>query len=155
MEEPTSPATEALDQLGIPYRLFLHKRPLRSLEQAAAERDLAPDQIVRSLLFRLEGDEFVLVLMAGPDQVDWQSLRSYLGVSRVTTASSTEVQEVTGYRPGQVSPFGLPQPLRLLADRHLLELEVISLGAGLPNAGLILEREAALRVLQPEIVRLR
>lgn len=155
MEQASSPATEALDRLGIPYRLFLHERPLRSLEQAAADRDLATDQIVRSLLFRLEGNEFVLVLMAGPDKVNWGSLRGYLGVSRITTASAEEVQEVTGYRPGEVSPFGLPQPLRLLADRHLLSLEVISLGAGLPNAGLILERAEALRALEPEIVNLR
>lgn len=33
----------------------------------------------RGLLFRASTDEFVLALMAGPDQVDWRGLRTYLG----------------------------------------------------------------------------
>lgn len=155
MAKRTTAATEALDRLRIPYRLFVHERRLRSLQQAAVERGLAPEQIVRSLLFRTETGEFVLVLMAGPDQVHWPQLRRHLGVSRLTTASAAEVQAVTGYRPGEVSPFGLPQPLRLLADQRLLAQDEISLGAGLPNSGIILDREQALQALDPEIVELR
>ena len=61
----STPVTRALDELGIPYQIHTHERPLRSLEQAAEERGLEPDQIARSLLFRLEDGAFVLVLMPG------------------------------------------------------------------------------------------
>jgi hypothetical protein len=37
----------ALEALGIPWRLHVHEKPLRSLEQAPVERGLLPD---RSLL---------------------------------------------------------------------------------------------------------
>lgn len=148
---PTSPVTRALEALSIPYRLHTHEAPVHSLEQAARERGLAPGQIVRSLVFRLEEGSFVMVLVAGPARVSWPRLRRYLQVSRLTTASPAEVHQVTGYRPGTVSPYGLPQPIRLLADRGLLEPAVLSLGAGLPNAGVILAREDLLRSLSPEI----
>ena len=140
-----------MDQLGIPHKLHIHAKPLHSLEQAAQERGLDPTQIVRSLLFRCEEDTYVLVLMAGTKKVHWPKLRRYLGVSRITTATSDQVQEVTGYPPGALSPFGLPSPIRTLADHSLFTHEEISLGAGIPNAGVILKRDDLLNALEIEM----
>jgi prolyl-tRNA editing enzyme YbaK/EbsC (Cys-tRNA(Pro) deacylase) len=148
-----TPVTRALDALSVPYRLHRHEAPVRSLEQAASERGLAPGQIVRTLVFRVEEGSFVMVLVAGPARVSWPRLRAYLGVSRLTTASAEEVLQVTGYRPGAVSPYGLPRPMRLLADRSVLEPELLSLGAGVSNTGVILSRDDLLRTLSPEIGR--
>jgi Cys-tRNA(Pro) deacylase len=150
----STPATRKLDQLGIRYQIHVHTGPLHSLEQAARERGLAAGQIVRSLLFRLETGEFVLVLMPGTHQVSWPKLRQHLGVSRITTASPEQVLATTGYPPGAVSPFGLPHPLRVLADPEILAHETLSLGAGAPNTGLILARDDVLAVVQPELVPL-
>ena len=147
----TTPVTRALDGLGISYQLHVHDRPLRSLEQAAEERGLEPDQIVRSLLFRLEDGSYVLVLMPGVEKVDWAKLRRYLGVSRMTTATPEEVRNVTGYETGAVSPFGLLQPLRVMVDRRILVHDEISIGAGIRNAGVILKRQDLLDALEPEM----
>jgi len=152
---PSTPVTQALEAAGIPYQLHLHPQPVRSLEQAARERGLSPEQIVRSLLFRIEGHQYLLALIPGPSQVDWAKLRHFLGVSRVTTADADEVRSVTGYEPGAVSPFGLPGELRILADPCLKQQNVISLGAGIRNAGIILKREDLERALQIEWVDLR
>ncbi len=108
----SSPVTQELDRLHIPYRVFTHPGPVQSLEQAAAERGQQPEQIIRSLLFRLSEVDFVMALMAGAQQVDWKTLRRYVGEKRLTTASEEEVLRITGYQRGAVSPFGLPQPLR-------------------------------------------
>jgi Cys-tRNA(Pro)/Cys-tRNA(Cys) deacylase len=148
---PSTPVTLALDGLLIPYHLHVHEKPLRSLEQAAEERGLAPGQMVRTLVFRLEDAVFILVLMAGPGQVSWPKLRRHLGVRRIASATPNEVQRVTGYATGAVSPFGLAHPLRLLADDSILAYETVSLGAGIPNAGVILRRDDLLRALTPEM----
>jgi Cys-tRNA(Pro)/Cys-tRNA(Cys) deacylase len=145
----TTPVTLALDSLCIPYRLHEHDHPIRTLEQAAEERGLTPDQIVRSLLFRLTGGTFILVLMPGVSRVSWPKLRSHLGVSRVTTATAQEVREVTGYEIGTVSPFGLNRPLQIMADQRILDHEILSLGAGVRNAGIILKRDDVVSALQP------
>lgn len=142
--------TRILDSLSIPHSLHIHETPLRSLAQAAEERGLQHDQIVRSLLFRLENQEYVLVLVAGPGKVSWSKLRKQLGVRRLTTARDTEVEEVTGFKPGAVSPLGLKSPIRILADQGICEQDIISIGAGIRNAGIILQREDLLRAIDIE-----
>jgi Cys-tRNA(Pro)/Cys-tRNA(Cys) deacylase len=133
------PAAQALTKLSIPYRLFRHTNPIDSLEQAAAERDQLPGQVVRSILFRISADQFVMVLIAGPAQISWPRLRAHLGQSRLTMASEAEVLEVTGYRVGAVSPFGLPQPLRMLADENVFVHPEISIGSGVRGTAIILK----------------
>lgn len=80
-----------------------------------------------------------MVLMPGEKQISWRALRTYLGVRRLTTASPEEVQQITGYEIGAVSPFGLPGPLRILADPAIFTHTVISLGSGQKGYALILE----------------
>ncbi len=151
-----TPVTEALDRKSIPYRVFVHAGPVRSLEQAAEERGQKPEQIIRSLLFRLSEDEFVMALMAGPQQVDWKTLRRTLGEKRLTTASEDEVLRVTGYPRGAVSPFGLPQPLRLLADPTIFAPQEVSIGSGVRGTTVILSSFNLRRALPPfEEVKLR
>ena len=134
----TTPVTQVLDQLSVPYRIFVHPGPIKSLEQAANERGQQPEQIIRSLLFRLSQDAFVLALVAGPEQIDWKKLRRYLGQKRLTTASESEVLRLTGYPRGAVSPFGLPQPLRTVADPNIFAPEEISIGSGVRGTTVIL-----------------
>lgn len=145
-----TPATQALDQLDIPYRLFEHTEPVNSLEEAARQRGHMPEQVVRSILFRLGEGHFVMALMAGPAQISWAILRKTLGQSRLTMATEEEVLTVTGYRTGAVSPLGLPTPLRILADESVFIPEEISIGSGQRGLAIIL-RSADLRMVLPSL----
>jgi prolyl-tRNA editing enzyme YbaK/EbsC (Cys-tRNA(Pro) deacylase) len=88
------------------------------------------------------------VLVAGPARISWRALRAYLGRSRLTTAREAEVQEVTGYPVGAVSPFGLPKPLRTLVDEGVTTQNgEISIGAGVRHATVILTAADLLRAL--------
>ena len=131
-----TPVTRELDTKQIPYHLFTHDGPVRSLEQAAAERNQQPEQVVRSLLFRLAKDEFLMVLVAGPQQIDWKQLRRALGQSRVT-----------GYEMGAVAPFGLPTPIRVLVDQSVLNQEEISLGSGVRGTAVMMKTADLLTAL--------
>jgi Cys-tRNA(Pro) deacylase len=142
MEQP--PASLALDQLNIPHRVFRHQTLVTSLEQAAADRDQRPAQVVRSILFQVRPEEFVMVLVAGPAQIDWRKLRQLVKRSRVRMATEEEVLQVTGYRVGTVSPFGLRNQVKVLIDESVLKEEEISLGSGVRNVAIIM-RSADLR----------
>jgi Cys-tRNA(Pro)/Cys-tRNA(Cys) deacylase len=146
----SSPVTQELDNRKIPYRVFYHPGPVKSLEQAARERGQEPQQVIRSLLFRLSAEIFVLALMAGPGQVDWKTLRRTLGEKRLTTAGEEEMLRLTGYPRGAVSPLGLPQPLRVLADPGVFEPEEISIGSGVRGTTVIL-RALDLRRALPQV----
>jgi len=128
--EDFPPVSRALTGRGIPHRIFRHPGPVHSLEQAAVERGQTPDQVIRSIVFRLGEGEFLMVLVAGPAQISWPALRAFLGQSRLTMASEEEVLNSTGYRPGAVSPFGLTTPMRVLADENIFLPEEISIGSG-------------------------
>ena len=142
-----TPVTHELDQKQIPYTLFTHTGPIHSLEQAAAERNQQPEQVVRSLLFRLAQDDFLMVLVAGPQQIDWKQLRRLLGQSRLTMATAEELHRVTGYEMGAVAPFGLPTPLRILIDQSVLDQAEVSLGSGVRGTAVILKTADLLTAL--------
>jgi len=144
-EQP--PASIALERLNIPHRVFKHETPVTSFEQAAADRNQRPEQIVRSILFQVRSDEFVLVLMAGPDQIDWRKLRQLVKRSRVRMATEEEVLEVTGYKVGTVSPFGLKNQVRVMIDASVLREEEISIGSGVRNTAIIMKSADIARAL--------
>ncbi len=141
------PASIALEQLGIPHRVFRHETPVTSFEQAAADRNQRPEQIVRSILFQRRPGEFVLALMAGPEQIDWRKLRAIVKRSRVRMATEEEVLVVTGYRVGAVSPFGMKNQARVLIDPSVLQEQEISIGSGVRNTAIIMKSEDLRRVL--------
>jgi Cys-tRNA(Pro) deacylase len=152
MDKP--PASLTLEQLGIPHRVFRHEKPLSSLEEAARERGQRPEQIVRSILFQVRG-EFVMVLMAGPSQVDWKKLRQQVKRSRIRMATEEEVLEVTGYRIGTVNPFGMKKQVRVLIDASVLQAEEISIGSGMRNVAIIMKSADLQKALgEVEIVAL-
>ena len=134
----STPATQALDLVIIPYHIFEHPHPPESFEQAARERGQTPEQVIRSILFRYDKDKFFLTLMAGPGQISWRKLRSHLGVSRISMASKNEVLAITGYAVGTVSPFGLHNPIRILADESVFKSGEVSLGSGVRGVAIIM-----------------
>lgn len=141
------PVSQKLTELGIPHRVFRHTGQVTSLEQAASERGQVPEQVIRSIVFRLAEGRFAMALMAGAAQISWPALRAFFAQSRLTMANADEVIEATGYRIGTVSPIGLPRPLPVLIDASVLVHEEISMGSGMSNTGIILKRDDLLRLL--------
>ena len=137
MDIPT--VSKALEELGVLHKIFRHENPVHSFEQAASDRGQRASQIVRSILFRIAEDEFIMVMVAGPAQVSWKLLRKHLGRSRITMATEDEVLAVTGYRIGTVGPFGLPNQLRVLIDASVMLEEEVSIGSGMRNTAVILK----------------
>ena len=149
------PASLALDGLGIPHRIFFHKGTVTSFEQAARERGQSEAQVVRSILFQIRPEEFVMVLVAGPTQVDWKKLRQLVGRSRIRMATEDEVLDVTGYRVGTVSPFGMARQVKVMIDASVLKEEEVSIGSGVRNTAIILKSTDLRRALEDaEIVDL-
>jgi len=149
------PVSLALDNLGIKHRVFFHEGSVTSFEQAASERGQRPAQVVRSLLFQIRPEEFLMVLVAGPDQVDWRKLRQLVGRSRVRMATEDEVLEVTGYRVGTVSPFGMARPVKVMIDASVLKEEEVSIGSGVRNTAILMNSADLRRALaDAEIVSL-
>ncbi|MGW6904989.1 YbaK/EbsC family protein [Streptomyces sp. NPDC054940] len=127
---------EALSELGLAdlhARIVRFPDATRTAAEAAAAIGCELSQICKSLIFAADGEP-VLVLMDGASRVDVELVRKELGVQKVTRAKADVVRETTGYAIGGVPPFGHRTKTRVLADRSLLEHEVVWAAAGNPHA---------------------
>jgi Cys-tRNA(Pro)/Cys-tRNA(Cys) deacylase len=149
MTDTTTPAGKILAEIGIPFIEFKHDGPIRSIEQAAAERNQEVYQVVRSILFRCGEGEYFMVLVAGKGKISWQALRKHFQRSRLTTASPDEVKAVTGYEIGTVNPFGLPEGIPLLVDETVQAQPAISMGSGVHGTAIMLTTEQLFEALGP------
>lgn len=141
------PVSQKLTELGIPHRVFRHAGEVTSLEQAASERGQSPEQVIRSIVFRLGEGRYAMVLMAGAAQISWSTLRAHFGQSRLTMAGKEEVLAVTGYQIGTVSPIGISHPMPILVDQGLLVRDEVSMGSGERNVAILLKRDDLMKAL--------
>ena len=136
-----TPASLALTEMNIPHQVYTHTGMVRSIEQAAEERNQDVNQVIRSIVFRISEGEYAMVLIAGKAQISWKALRQHFNTSRLTMASPEEVLEVTGYQVGTVSPFGIKSPIPVIADRNIFYPQAVSFGSGLPNTAILMRTE--------------
>ncbi|MFI9831690.1 YbaK/EbsC family protein [Streptomyces sp. NPDC051913] len=122
---------KGLDDLRTRVRRF--PEATRTAAEAAAAIGCELSQICKSLIFAADGVP-VLVLMDGASRVDVELVREVLGAEKVTRAKADVVRETTGYAIGGVPPFGHRTRTRVLADRSLLEHDLVWAAAGNPHA---------------------
>ena len=62
-------------------------------------------------------------------------------------ATPEEVLRMTGYRIGTVSPFGLPERMRVLVEKSTLFEQEISIGSGEAGTGILMFAVDLMRAL--------
>jgi Cys-tRNA(Pro)/Cys-tRNA(Cys) deacylase len=129
-------ATAAADALGLGYRVTRHG-PVRSLEEAAAARGVAPAAVVKTIVVRLADDDFRFVLVPGDREIAWPKLRALLGVNRLSMPDAETARRVTGYVRGTITPLGSTTAWPVIADRSLTG--TVSLGGGAHGVALSVE----------------
>jgi Cys-tRNA(Pro) deacylase len=140
-----TPATAALDALGLPYRVIAHA-PVRSLAEAARARGVEPADVVKTIVVRRGADDFVLVLVPGDRVVSWPKLRALLGVSRLSMPDARAAQAATGYERGTITPFGSTTAWPVVADQRIAGRHITHGGGG-PGVAVGLSADDAIRAL--------
>lgn len=136
--EIESVAIDTLQKKQIPFELYVHKKPPKSLEEAAQERNQDINQVIRSILFRITGDQYCMVCIAGKQQIDWKKLRNLMETNRLALASKSEVLDITGYQIGSVTPFGLSDRLPVFLDPTCFNYEIMSIGSGIRGVAILI-----------------
>ncbi|MFB6837080.1 YbaK/EbsC family protein [Streptomyces sp. NPDC056361] len=144
-DDATTPAhpqfAAALRELGLDVEIRRFPDETRTAQQAADAIGCRVAEIVKSLIFAADGVP-VLVLMDGASRVDVERVREELGAEKVTRADAKVVRETTGYAIGGVPPFGHRTRTRVLADRGILEHDVVWAAAGTPHTVFALDPKA-------------
>jgi Cys-tRNA(Pro) deacylase len=122
-----------------------------SVEDAARVLGVAAQQIIKSLVFHLDGEP-LLVINSGTARVDRKKLAAHLGVGRkrVKFADAHLALSITGYVVGSMPPFGHRTPIRTLVDETVFQQEQIFGGGGDIDAMMRLTPAELERVTRPE-----
>ena len=152
--------THFIEENEIDAELLFLQDETPTVEAAADAVGVAPQQILKSLLFVIKEDEDqlrpLLVITNGLSRVSYKKLAEHEGVSRrqVRIARPKQVEAMTGYAVGTVPPFGHPRPLPTLIDDGVLAQSEIYAGGGAINALLRLDASELQRVVQADVVSL-
>lgn len=124
-----SPATDALDAAGIPYRL-VRTEIARHAQESAQLQGIELGSLLRTILVRKAADAYVFVLVPGGRRFDWPRLRALLGTNRLSLPDADEAREITGYERGAITPFGAARAWPVIADASIEGLDRVAIGGG-------------------------
>lgn len=123
---------EAAASHGLSLEVVEYPDGTRTADDAAAAVGCEVGQIVKSLIFEVDG-ELVLALTSGSNRVDTAKLTEAAGGARCGRADADQVRAITGYAIGGVPPFGHESPVRAFFDPALLDHDVVWAAAGTPR----------------------
>jgi len=114
---------------GVPGELIRPGDPTATVEAAAAALGVKPEQVIKSLLFLVDGSPY-LVIARGTARVNTSKLLQALGAREARLGKKVEVEAITGFPVGGTPPFAHRQSVPVLIDRGVLDLEEIYAGGG-------------------------
>ncbi|MGN7176636.1 YbaK/EbsC family protein [Cytobacillus sp. SAFR-174] len=106
-----------------------------TVEQAAETIGVCSAQIAKTLSFRGNGDEAILVVAAGDAKIDNKKFRKTFGF-KARLLSADEVLEQTGHAVGGVCPFGLKNDLEVYLDESMNRFETLFPACGSSNSAI-------------------
>lgn len=135
MHSTAQKVADAAQALGLNISIKEFEAGTRTAEDAANAIGCTVAQIVKSLLFVVNGQP-TMVLMSGVNRLDEKKVAALCGVGRkkVKRANADIAREATGFAIGGVPPFGHTTKLPTYIDEDLLQFEIIWAAAGTPNA---------------------
>jgi Cys-tRNA(Pro) deacylase len=138
-------------QLGVEVDVREFPDGTRTAADAARAIGVEVDQIVKSLVFMVDG-EAVLALTAGGNRVDEGKLLAALGGGEVRKADADEARAATGYAIGGTPPFAHTRRLKTLADPTLTTFTTVWAAAGTHTHVFPIAVADLLRVTDAEVV---
>jgi Cys-tRNA(Pro)/Cys-tRNA(Cys) deacylase len=144
--------TDLLDVHGIAYRRLEHTEPVFTVEAAAAQRGVVPEEMVKSILLREKAQprRYVMACVIGSARLDPQAVRAQLPAEedwkRLTFATAEEILTVTGYAQGAVAPLCLPAEVPVIFDEAIAYCTKVNISSGDLMLGLELKQEDLTRL---------
>lgn len=145
--------TQWLDEQQVPYRLLPHHSPATSIEDAAQQRNISPQQMVKCIVMRDMGGLLALACVPGDRSADPKKVRAYLKCRRVTCLPTDLVESITGYTVGTVAPLLLKTPMPILFCSEFNKTEYqqhrfVTISSGSNMAGIALDYSVLQRITQ-------
>jgi prolyl-tRNA editing enzyme YbaK/EbsC (Cys-tRNA(Pro) deacylase) len=139
-----------LDSLAVPYEVLPCNPEWADTDVFCANYDIPRDNAANTILVaaKTEPRQYVACLVTASMKLDVNhKISKLIGIKRLSFASAEETKEVTGQLIGGVTVFGLPDPVPLYIDAHVMEREYVIVGGG--------NRSTKIRIAPEHLLRLQ
>ncbi|MBC9783832.1 Cys-tRNA(Pro) deacylase [Heliobacterium chlorum] len=146
-------AARLLDQLKIPYELkeYMVDESDLSAGTVAEKIGFPIRQVYKTLVAKGDKTGVILACIPGNQELDLKSLASLSGNKKVEMVALKEVQPLTGYIRGGVSPLGTRKKYPLYVEGEIEQLERISISAGIRGCQIILSPADLIRATEAQL----
>ncbi len=149
-------AVRILEQMGLPYQLREYEFSEAELDAVSVARkiDLPPESVFKTLVGRGDRTGVMMACVPGNSDVDLKKLALVSGNKRVELVPVKEIQSLTGYVRGGVSPLGSKKKYPLFIDQSALGFEKISVSAGTRGMQMLVAPRDLLTASQATLVEI-
>ncbi|MGZ3559974.1 MAG: Cys-tRNA(Pro) deacylase [Thermodesulfobacteriota bacterium] len=125
-------AARHLDDLKINYKLVEYEIDETDLsaESVARKVGLPPEQVFKTLVARGDKTGVLMTCIPGNAELDLKAIAGVSGNKKVEMVPVKEIQPLTGYIRGGVSPIGAKKHYPIFFDQSATRFPFISISAG-------------------------
>jgi len=125
-------AARLLDSLKIDYKLAEYEIDESDLsaESVARKVHLPPGQVFKTLVARGDKTGVLMACIPGNSELDLKAMAGVSGDKKVEMVHVKEIQQITGYIRGGVSPVGGKKHYPVFLDESAMRFPFISISAG-------------------------
>lgn len=131
-------AIELLSEAGVAHELREFKAKEFTAEEAAREIGMPLEAVFKTLVARGESGRVVMAVVPGNSSLSLRKLAAALGEKRADMVDVGELQRLTGYLKGGVSPLGGKRVFPVYIDNSAYLHEQIAVSAGLRGLQIVL-----------------
>lgn len=100
----------------------------KTIDEVAALLEVPEEQTIKTMIYMADGKP-VAALLVGNDQVNEVKLKNFLEADFMDPATDADVQALLGAGFGSLGPVGLPEEVRIIADRKVQDVHNAVVGA--------------------------
>jgi Cys-tRNA(Pro)/Cys-tRNA(Cys) deacylase len=149
-------AARYLDRSKIDYKLVEYEVDESDLsaESVAKKVNLPPEQVFKTLVARGDKTGVLLACVPAGAELDLKAIASASGNKKIEMVAVKEIELLTGYIRGGVSPIGTKKRYPFYMDESAMTFPFISVSAGVRGFQLFVDPKSLSKILEATIVRI-
>ena len=149
-------AVRFLDSLKINYKLCEYEIEESDLsaESVARKVNLPLEQVFKTLVARGDKTGVLMACIPGNVELDLKAAAAVSGNKKVEMVPMKEIQQLTGYIRGGVSPIGTKKHYPIFLDESAMRFPSISISAGARGSQIFISPEDLIKTLDITICKI-
>jgi Cys-tRNA(Pro)/Cys-tRNA(Cys) deacylase len=149
-------AARFLDSLRIDYKLLEYEIDESDLsaESVARKVNLPLEKVFKTLVARGDKTGVLMACIPGNAELDLKAMATVSGNKKVEMVPMKEIQQLTGYIRGGVSPIGTKKHYPIFLDESAMRFSSISISAGARGSQIFISPNNLIKTLNITVCKI-